>query len=191
MVYPWAMALSIRWLSENDWQEFREIRLAALKEAPEAFNSSYAEESERDEAQWRTEMRRADRLLAERGGTVVGMMSLGEVADEPEAVDVFGLWVAPEARSTGVSWRLIEAAAERATEEGRSRMYYWVSTENGRAIAFATNFGFRPTGQRRSAQVADEEFGDQEVALVLSLGSDPGVPNPTVPPLRSRPGPTG
>ncbi len=191
MVYPWAMALSIRWLSENDWQDFRAVRLAALQEAPDAFGSTFAEESERDEAQWRAEMQRAQRMVAERGGTVVGTMSVGEVADDPEAVDLFGLWVAPEARNTGVSWRLVEAAAQQATEDGRSRMYYWVSTENGRAIAFATNFGFRPTGQRRAATVADEEFGDQEVALVLSLGSDPGVPNPTVPKLRSRPGPTG
>jgi RimJ/RimL family protein N-acetyltransferase len=185
------MALSIRWLSENDWQEFRAVRLAALQEAPAAFGASYAEESRREEPQWRAEMMRAHRVLAERGGAVVGTVSLGEVADDPEAADVFALWVAPEARNTGVSWRLVEAAAQRATEEGRSRLYYWVSTENGRAIAFAANFGFRPTGQRRAAQVADEEFGDQEVALVLSLGSDPGVPNPTVPRLRSRPGPAG
>ena len=191
MVYPWAMALTIRWLTEDDWQEFRAVRLAALQEAPAAFGDTYAEESRREEAQWRAEMMRAHRVLAERGGAVVGTVSLGEVADDPEAADVFALWVAPEARNTGVSWRLVEAAAQQATEEGRSRLYYWVSTENGRAIAFAANFGFRPTGQRRAAQVADEEFGDQEVALVLSLGSDPGVPNPTVPRLRSRPGPTG
>jgi ribosomal protein S18 acetylase RimI-like enzyme len=111
------------------------------------------------------------------------------VADEEEASDVFGLWVAPEVRNTGVAWQLVEAAAQQAVRDGSTRLYYWVSTENGRAVAFATNFGFRVTSQRRTARVSHSEFGDQEVAFVLSLASDSGVPNPTGPRIQAQPGP--
>jgi ribosomal protein S18 acetylase RimI-like enzyme len=190
MVYQLAMAATtVRVLGEGDWQEYRAIRLAALQDAPDAFASTYAEESQLDEPTWRSAMVRAHRLLALRGPAAVGVVSVGPVADEEESADLFGLWVAPEVRNTGVAWRLVEAAAQQAVRDGSTRLYYWVSTENGRAVAFATNFGFRVTSQRRTARVSHTEFGDQEVAFVLSLASDAGVPNPTGPRLRAQPGP--
>jgi ribosomal protein S18 acetylase RimI-like enzyme len=190
MVYQLAMvATTVRVLSEADWQEYRAIRLTALQEAPDAFASTYREESQLDEPTWRSAMVRAHRLLALRGTNPVGVVSVGPVADEEGAADVFGLWVAPEVRNTGVAWQLVEAAAQQAVHDGATRLYYWVSTENGRAVAFATNFGFRVTSQRRTARVSHSEFGDQEVAFALSLASDAGVPNPMGPRLRARPGP--
>jgi GNAT superfamily N-acetyltransferase len=184
--------ITVRVLDEDDWPAYRSIRLAALQESPAAFLSTYDEESQHDEAIWRAAMLRARRLLAERDGAPQGVASVSPSQDDEEAADVFGLWVAPEARNTGISWRLVEVAAERATDAGRTHLNYWVSTENGRAIAFATNFGFRVTSQRRTARVPSEEFGDQEICLALPLGSDPGlgsVPNPTGPRLASKPGP--
>jgi hypothetical protein len=54
-------------------------------------------------------------------------------------------------------------------------MYYWVGSENGRAIGFALNAGFRATSRRRTSPNRHPEFGDQEIALVLSLTADPTV----------------
>jgi ribosomal protein S18 acetylase RimI-like enzyme len=190
MVYQLAMvATTVRVLSESDWQEYRAIRLAALQDAPDAFASTYAEESQLDEPTWRSAMVRAHRLLALRGKSPVGVVSVGPVAGEEDAADLFGLWVAPEVRNTGVAWQLVEAASQQAVHDRATRLYYWVSTENGRAVAFATNFGFRVTSQRRTARVSHSEFGDQEVAFVLSLATDAGVPNPMGPQLKARPGP--
>jgi len=190
MVYQWAMAgTTVRVLDEGEWEEYRAIRLAALQDAPDAFASTYAEELQMDEAAWRAAMLRARRLVASRGEGAIGVVSVGPFAGEKEASDLFGLWVAPQMRNTGVAWRLVEAGAKQALQEGSTRLYYWVSTENGRAIAFATNFGFRVTSQRRTARVSHSEFGDQEIALVLPLASDSGVPNPTGPRLRAKPGP--
>ena len=81
-------------------------------------------------------------------------------------------------------------ATKRAAELGLRKVTYWVSTENGRAIAFATNFGFRPTSLRRTVETASEEFGDQEIALVMTLSHDAGsAPNPTAPRFSSGLGP--
>ena len=86
----------------------------------------------------------------------------------------------PEARGTGVSWRLVEAAAALASREGHRQLYYWVGIDNGRAIGFAKNFGFRSTGARRPSRESDLALGDYETALVLSLVlDDTSVPNPT------------
>ena len=125
-------------------------------------------------------MTRSHRLLAERGQTPQGIVSLGAYDEEPSAAEVFGLYVVPDARGTGVSWRLVEAAAALATQNGSGQLYYWVGTDNGRAIGFAKNFGFRLSGYRRPSRASDLELGEQEVALVLSLEPDTtSVPNPT------------
>ena len=40
-------------LDENDWAVFREIRLRSLLDSPDAFGSTYGEESSRAERAWR------------------------------------------------------------------------------------------------------------------------------------------
>lgn len=175
----------VRVLGEDDWQTYRDTRLAALQESPDAFAARYEDEATEDEHFWRDRMRRSVRFLAELDGVPAGVVSLGRAAHDPElrdgadAGEIFGLYVTPQARNTGTSWRLVHAAAIQAQAEGLSRILYWVGTENARAIAFAANFGFRPSGERRSTRVVNEEYGEQEVAMTLSLSADPGsVPNP-------------
>lgn len=181
--------VTVRLLSEDEWSQYRAIRLAALEESPHAFSSSHAEEMSHSEQDWRANLRRAHRLLAERGGRPVGVVSVGP-AEEEESADLFGLWVTPAARNTGVAWRLVEAASGEALKQGWIHLYYWVGSQNGRAIGFAANFGFRPTSQRRLAGVPCAECGEhEEVALVLVLPGDLGVPNAMGPRLVSRPGP--
>jgi len=52
------------------------------------------------------------------------------------AEEIFGLYVVPQARITGVSWRLVEAAVALASREGHRQLHYWVGVDNGRAIWF-------------------------------------------------------
>ena len=167
--------ISVRALGEDDWQVYRDIRLAALQEAPGAFVATRAQEEVFDEQVWRQRVRRSRRLVAERDGSPLGVVSLGQ-ADEPYAGtgELFGLWVAPEARGSGVAWKLVEAGAEQALQDGRSHLSYWVGTDNGRAVAFASSFGFRPSANRRPMRVASEADGAEEMAMVLPLGVDPG-----------------
>jgi len=172
--------IAIRVLDEEDWHLYRDVRLAALKESPNSFTASYEEEVAQDEPFWRNRMVRSARFLAERDGVATGVVSLGRSSDDPETGEIFGLYVTPAARNTGTSWRLVEAAADRAKAEGLRQVNYWVGTENARAIAFAANFGFRPSGDRRETRVQNADYGELEVSMVLSLMSDPGsVPNPT------------
>lgn len=173
--------ISVRALGEEDWQQYRDIRLAALQEAPDAFVATWAQEEAFDEQVWRGRMLRSRRLVAELNGSAVGVVSLGQ-AEEPytHTGELFGLWVAPEARGTGVAWKLVEAGAEQARKEGHSYLGYWVGTDNGRAVAFASSFGFRPTDTRRPMRVTNEADGSEEMAMILPLGVDPGsTPGPT------------
>jgi GNAT superfamily N-acetyltransferase len=184
--------ITVRVLDGSDWRLYRDVRLRALDESPESFSAQLADEVDQDEQFWRDRMDRSHRLLAEREGRPQGIASLGTYAAEPSAGEIFGLYVVPEARGTGVSWRLVEAAAALASREGHRELYYWVGVDNGRAIGFAKNFGFRSTDSRRPSRVADLALGDDETALVLSLvPDDTSVPNPTSDKPAPRDGPIG
>ena len=172
---------TVRALGEEDWQEFRAIRLTALRDSPEAFVATAAQEAALDEQAWRERMRRARRLVAERDGTPLGVVSLGQGDPEHACTgELFGLWVAPVGRGTGVAWKLVLAGAALALGDGLRNLGYWVDTDNGSAVAFASSFGFRPTGTRRPMRVANETDGAEEMVMVLPLGEDPGTVPSTV-----------
>jgi GNAT superfamily N-acetyltransferase len=164
---------SVRVLGEDDWAAYRAVRLAALQESPQAFLATYAEETTKPESYWRGRMAPTDRLLAEADGAPIGIASVQTAEGGADTADLHDLWVTPEARNTGVSSRLVQAAGDQAVRDDCTKLMYWVSTENGRAIAFASNAGFRVTSGRRTASIGSAEFGDQEIAMVLSLVTDP------------------
>ena len=87
---------------------------------------------------------------------------------------------------------LVETASDLARTLGFRQAYYWVGADNGRAIGFAKNLGFRSTGYRRPARTGESDLdGEVEVALVLSLDTDTTVvPNPTSGRPAPRSGPT-
>jgi ribosomal protein S18 acetylase RimI-like enzyme len=167
--------ITVRPLGEDDWEDYRSVRLAALRESPEAFVATVDEEESYGEDFWRERMQRSARLVAERDGVAVGVVSVGTAKEsDGTAGELFGLWVRPEARGSGVATNLVKDGASLAAERGHSHLDYWVGTENGRAVAFASGMGFRPTDYRRPMGVVSEEDGEEEIAMVLPLGADNG-----------------
>ena len=161
--------LDVRALNGEDWAAYRDIRLAALRDAPDAFASTYEQEAGFAESLWRSRLARSARLLATQNGAAIGIVSVGEA--EPDVAELFGMWVVASSRGAGVAWRLTQAASEHASAEGRRALRAWVSTDNGRAVAFFSSYGFRPTDIRRPMTTdADTE----EMAMTLPLGEDRG-----------------
>lgn len=162
--------VTVRALGADDWQTYRRIRLAALQDAPDAFASSYQDEAGLDEAFWRLRMGRSVRLLACRDAEPLGIVSVGQ-ASEDDVAELFGMWVQPSSRGAGVAWQLTHAADRHAKESGYRALKLWVSTDNGRAVAFFSSYGFRPTDQRRPMT---NDADTEELAMVLPVGDDPG-----------------
>lgn len=161
--------INVRVLGEADWELFRSVRLRALEESPEAFVATHAEEAAEGDDFWMQRMQRSPRLLAEVDGEPVGTASVGEVPDAEASAQLFGLWVDPSRRGTGIATALVRAGAEAAVAMGKRHLLYWVGTENGRAVAFASGYGFRPTSQRRPMRVVSEADGEEEIAMDLPL----------------------
>lgn len=173
--------IRVRLLGEDEWPAYRDVRLRALRESPEAFVASADEEAAFDDAVWRQRMERSRRLLAEAGDDVVGVVSVGtgHRTKIPGAGELFGLWVEAPRRGTGVARKLMEEAAKVGRDVGLRQLVYWVGTDNGRAVAFASSFGFRPTDDRRPMRirgVEDEDAESEEMMMVYPLGDHGGVP---------------
>ena len=54
----------VRATTMNDWQALREIRLQALRDAPDAFASTYAREAALDEDEWHRRATRDGSFIA-------------------------------------------------------------------------------------------------------------------------------
>ncbi len=179
---------TVRVLDEKDWQIYRDVRLSALADSPDAFAASAAQERQFDEDFWRRRLVRSRRMIAESGGGVVGVVSVGRPSEEdPRNCEMFGLWVRPDLRGQGVAWKLVQAGVSQARTDSFGFVIYWVGTDNGRGVAFASSFGFRPTDARRTMKVtglpedadnfAVDEAGEveHEMAMIYALGEDPGT----------------
>lgn len=161
---------TVRRLTEDEWTTYRDLRLRALQESPDAFVKSYDEEKGYDEELWRARMRRAARLIATVDGEEVGILSMRPADEEFEedAAEIFGLWVKADLRGAGVALELFQSVVQVARAAGHGHLVYWVGTDNGRGVAFASARGFRPSEQRRPMRGSSGD-GEEEIAMVLSI----------------------
>lgn len=164
--------ITVRELAADEWEIFKTLRLRALQEDPEAFVASYEEESQHSDEEWQERMSHATRIGAQQGSEWVALASVGDedTRDDDDLGEVYGIWVTPSLRGEGVARQLMEHAELVGRNAGYSHLAYWVNTDNGRAVAFASSIGYRPTEGRRDVVVEGQP--EVEAAFMIPLGSD-------------------
>jgi ribosomal protein S18 acetylase RimI-like enzyme len=150
-------AVEIVELSSDDWAVFRDLRLRALAEAPEAFGSRLADWADAPEERWRARLEAVElNLVARRGAQHLGMAS-GSL--DGDAVELTSMWVDPQVRGQGVAGALCAAVVGWAHDAGRTT-YLMVRSDNARAIAAYERAGFVDLG------VPDDHDGPPENRMV-------------------------
>ncbi|MFE9555602.1 GNAT family N-acetyltransferase [Streptomyces sp. NPDC006692] len=139
--------LELRTLESDDWPVWRELRQAALAEAPYAFGSTLAQwqgDGDRED-RWRArlEIPGAHNVVAVVDGRPAGMAS--GIPVEQDSVELISMWVSPAARGRGVGDRLIREIARWAAERGAKSLSLSVMPDNERAAALYERHGFRDT----------------------------------------------
>ena len=127
------MTLDIRDTIEDDWQELRRTRLAALRDAPTAFGVTHASAAAYTDDAWRD--RAAGRGPARYILALDGKEAVGIVAHVPNAkleLEMIAMWVAPSQRGTPTATRLVDGIKAYAIENGYSRVLLGVSPDNAR-----------------------------------------------------------
>jgi ribosomal protein S18 acetylase RimI-like enzyme len=144
-----AGVLEIAVLTVDDWPRWRELRLAALAEAPDAFGSRLTDwqgDGDREE-RWRDRLAIAGshNVLALLDGRPSGMAS--GVPHASGVAELISMWVAPAARGQGVGDLLIGEIARWEREAGASALRLAVVEGNTPAAALYHRNGFRETGE--------------------------------------------
>ena len=146
--------MAIARIRPDDWALLRDMRLRALRDAPEAFGQTYENAAAEPELEWRSAARAAssgDRRAwffarpDEAAPDAATPTDLGMVQVRrrpPDDCLVFSMWVAPEARHLGVGRALIDAAADWARSWGGRRIVLWVTGVNEGAQRFYDRVGF-------------------------------------------------
>ncbi|WP_374000758.1 N-acetyltransferase family protein [Massilia sp. CFBP 13647] len=165
--------VAVRMLAAHEWPLYRDLRLRALAEAPAAFGSTLAEEAARSDTDWAWRLNlgatsgRDLPLVAVVAGTAVGLAWTKVDAGDPLRVNLFQVWVAPQARGLGVAGALLDAALAWARGRGASTMQLGVVCGNEAARRLYERAGFRATGETEPQRPGSARM-EQMMRLELS-----------------------
>ena len=142
--------LEVRVLIADEWSFLADIRFIALKDAQQAFLSTYDHEWAYTESDWRTEFGRGEWTVAYRQGKPVGLLgATWDAATEPGRYYLEYLWVSPEHRRCAVASSLLDAVLERLQRRGAPAVWLWILNGNKSARRFYEKHGFAFTGTRQ------------------------------------------
>jgi RimJ/RimL family protein N-acetyltransferase len=155
-------------LAAADAKSYRALRLAGLRDCPEAFGASYEDEATKPLGWF------ADRLEGNivfgawrDVSTLVGIAGLhvSEPGKSSHKAELWGMFVSLEARRTGLATTLLarlKAHAPKAVEQIRVS----VVTANADAVRLYARAGFSVYGLERGALKVDGRYYDE---LLMSL----------------------
>jgi GNAT superfamily N-acetyltransferase len=133
----------------DDWRALRDIRLAALRDAPDAFGSTYKEQAAFGEADWRRRIANGGTFLAylPEVSTAQPVGLAGGYLRAPGVVELVSMYVRPEGRGRGVGEALIEAVTGWARARHATTVHLWVTETNKQAYGLYERCGFSLTGE--------------------------------------------
>jgi RimJ/RimL family protein N-acetyltransferase len=169
-------SLKVRRLETRDIAGYRELRLEGLKDHPEAFASSWDHEADKPLSWWAERLERNAVL----GGWVDSSPLVGVAGFRAQdGVKVrhkgllWGMYVRPEARGTGLAAALVQHVIEHARPVVEE-ICLTVVASNAAARRLYTAAGFREYGLERRALKVGSEYYD-EVLMALRLNPRPGL----------------
>lgn len=160
----------IRRLQAHEWPAYRRLRLRALADAPHAFGSTLALEESWQPALWMARLVAASTsgrdcpLVADASASpapasastlpaaphadavLTALLWAKCDPDDPDIVNLFQMWVAPEARGLGLGASLVHAAVDWARSIDARGVRLGVVTDNDAAVRLYARAGFVPAG---------------------------------------------
>ncbi len=156
--------MTIRVLGRHDVALFRETRLQGLATDPRSFGSSYEREVAFDDAIWAA---RIDRFAGRPGvvladesptGVASGVAGIG-LSENPDVAVLWGMWVRPEDRRSGVAGELVLSALAWARDRAVDTVTLTVYSHNTGAIELYRSLGF----------VSESEAGSDDITMTIKV----------------------
>ena len=142
----------IRTISPQEWKNYKDLRLRALADSPDAFGSTLAEEEKRSDSAWKSRLAGDDSALnyplgAEVDGEKIGL-AWGRIKEsDPDLANLYQMWVAPSHRGLGVGEMLLKRVIAWAVEKDALVLELGVTVRDSSAMRLYTRLGFEPVGE--------------------------------------------
>lgn len=172
--------VTIRRFTADEWRTYRELRLRALADSPDAFGSTLEREAAFTDSEWRNRL--ADGVSAPDAIPLVALvddtpaaLAWGRVAEhDAEVAHLYQVWVAPGHRGRGIGRMLIEAVIAWARESGLRVLLLDVTAGNSAAVELYRQLGFVNAGDTQPLRDGSA-LRRQPMQLVLDEGqTNPG-----------------
>jgi RimJ/RimL family protein N-acetyltransferase len=152
----------VKKLEEDRWKEYRDLRLEALIKEPIAFGSSYDEEKNLSEEEWRKRIGNAFFAMSE--DKPIGMIVY--VRDNKIKTkhigNIFGVYVTREYRGKGVGKKLMDIVlAQVQKSKDVVKIKLTVNPEQKVAVKLYQNCGFKIVGQLKKELYVEGKFYDE------------------------------
>jgi ribosomal protein S18 acetylase RimI-like enzyme len=151
MIEPRRMP-SVRRLRADEWRAYRDLRLRALADSPNAFGSTLAVEQTKPDEYWAARLSSAASspwqlpLVAEAGSDLVGLVWGWIDPSMPETAHVFQMWVDPQTRGMGCGSTLLDALLAWARDAKVSAVVLRVTCGDTPALRLYARAGFTSVG---------------------------------------------
>jgi ribosomal protein S18 acetylase RimI-like enzyme len=159
--------MTIRRLTTDDFDAYRQVRLAALRETPGAFGSTYEGESRLSQADWVRRLANEKRavFVTEEDGEVLGLAAGAPDDEDPQAGFLLSMWVDPRARGRGHGDALVQAVLQWLEAGGYGLARLHVTEGNEPAAVLYRRNGFVLSGNQLRR--------DRDEVLELEMVRDP------------------
>lgn len=158
--------MKIERLGPEDWERYKTLRLAALRDTPDAFGSTYEREAPQEKEGWQARLSKAGvvTFAATQGQSDIGLV-VG--ARTGKGAGLFSMWVAADHRRSGAGRALVHAVITWARDEGCSYLVLEVADENEAAVSFYDSLGFWATGRTSTMSPPRTHIKEHERMLLL------------------------
>jgi phosphinothricin acetyltransferase len=153
----------VRPLERSDWPDVARIYAEGLASGVATFETEVPSWE-----RWDTEHLRAPRLVADRGGRVVGWVAVSRVSRRPaySGVVEHSVYVDRDARRSGIGRALLDALAVEAPRHGIWTIQTSVIDANEASVRLHEAAGYRVVGRRERIAQLDGAWRD---TLLLEL----------------------
>lgn len=172
-------APTVRAFSADEWRGYRDLRLRALADSPDAFGSTLAEETSRLDAEWArrfassADSRVSLPLVAEGRGERIGL-AWGRIdTSDPDVAALYQMWVAPSHRGMGVEQMFLEAVIAWARARNASSLDLGVTCGDSPARRLYERAGFKPMGEPQPLRPGSKLLA-QRMRLALRTAAEQG-----------------
>ncbi|MFW0777912.1 MAG: GNAT family N-acetyltransferase [Rickettsiales bacterium] len=164
-------SLATRYLTVDDAEIFKTLRLRSLKEEPDSFFFTYKETKDKPLSYWQGLLAKEYNIGAFMADQLVGFS--GMWVEEGEKIKhrayLGAVYVAPEARGKGVAKRMLGDLIQKAEEIGLEHLRLSTNSKNETNVGLYTKMGFEPYGiEKNYLKLEDGSYID-EVQMIKFL----------------------